>query len=336
MAKARRAEASIHYRGRNISHHVMNFSYTDNYDQTDDLRISLSDRNERWINDFFPETGETLQASINVFDWNRNGDNRTFNLGSFEIDDIDWDGAVSIGAIAVPVTSSSRSEKKHQTWKQVSLSTIARDIAGNVGVSLMYDTNINPFYDVSDQIDKSDLEYLAELCKSDGLCFKITDGRLIIFEESKYEAVPRVAKIIKGSSNIIGKPRFRRKAKDVYKACEISHYDPKTDRLYRGYFEAPNIGNVGHTLTLREHFNSEGDDIGLDRKAKARCREKNRNEWTCDITMKGDIIYFSGTNVEYEGWYRFDGKYHITNCTHNIGSGGYTTSLRTRRCLEGY
>jgi len=336
MAKARRARAKIMYRGQDISRHVTNFSYTDNYDQTDDLRVSLSDRDKRWISDFFPETGDTLQASIEVVDWNSNGDNRTIDLGSFEIDDVTWDGTVSISATAVPITGSGRSEKKHETWKQVSLSTIAEDIAGNVGVSLVYDTNVEPFYDVADQIDKSDLEYLEELCKSDGLCLKVTDGQLIVFEESKYESEPEVATIIRGSSNIIGEPRFNRKAKDVYKACEISHFDPKTDELYTGYFEAPNVGDVGHTLTLREHFNGESDDMSLDRKARARCREKNRNEWTCDITMKGDIIYFSGTNVGYEGWYRFDGKYHITNCNHNIGSGGYVTSLRTRRCLEGY
>ena len=336
MAKARRARAKVMYRGQDISRHITNFIYTDNYDQTDDLRVALSDRDKRWISDFFPETGDTLQAEIEVFDWNSNGDNRTINLGSFEIDDVDWDGAVSISATAVPITGSGRSEKKHETWKKASLSAIAGDIAGNVGVALKYDTNVDPFYDVADQVDKSDLEYLEELCKSDGLCLKITDGQLIVFEESKYESEPPVVTIIRGSSNIIGEPRFRRRAKDVYKACEISHFDPKTDELYQGYFEAPNVGDVGHTLTLREHFNGEGDDISLNRKAKARCREKNRNEWTCDVDMKGDIIYFSGTNVEYEGWYRFDGTYHITNCVHAIGSGGYTTALRTRRCLEGY
>jgi len=201
---------------------------------------------------------------------------------------------------------------------------------------LVYDTDVDPFYDVADQIDKSDLEYLEELCKSDGLCLKVTDGQLIVFEESKYESEAAAVQIIRGNSNIIGEPRFNRKAKEVYKACEISHFDPKTDELYTGFFEAPNVGDVGHTLVLREHFNGESDDMSLDRKARARCREKNRNEWTCGITMKGDIIYFAGTNVEYKGWNRFDGKYHITNATHSIGNGGYTTVLRTRRCLEGY
>jgi len=282
MSKARRAEANIRYRGQDISRHVTDFSYTDNYDQTDDLRVSLSDRDKRWISDFFPETGDTLQVSINVFDWNGNGDNRSIDLGSFEIDDVTWNGAVSISATAVPITGSGRSEKKHHTWKQVSLSAIAGDIAGNVGVALVYDTNVDPFYDVADQIDKSDLEYLEELCKSDRLCLKITDGQLIIFEESKYESEAAVVRIIRGSSNIIGEPRFNRKAKEVYKACEISHFDPKTDELYTGYFEAPNVGDVGHTLTLREHFNGESDDMSLDRKARARCREQT-GAWCAEL-----------------------------------------------------
>ena len=100
------------------------------------------------------------------------------------------------------------------------------------------------------------------------------------------------------------------------------------------YFEVPNAPDVGHTLRLREQFNSESDDINLDRKARARCREKNKNEWKCSIQLKGDIIYFLGINVEYEGWFRFDGKYHIATATHAIGSGGYTVTLETRRCLD--
>jgi len=332
----RRAKSLIHYRGRDISHFVTHFNYTDNYDQTDDISLQLSDRDNRWMRDFFPETGETIHAAIQVFDWNFANDNRTIKLGAFEIDDISHAGEVYINGVAVPITSSARSEKKNRSWKQITLSGIAGDISGSIGISLIYETSINPFYDVIDQNDKSDLEFLEELCKSDGLCMKVTNNRLIIFEENVYESMPEVALIRKGSTDIYGEPRFNRKSKDTYRACRISHFDPKTDHTYTGYFESPNAGNVGHTLELRENFNSESDDINLNRKCRARLREKNKWEWTCDINLKGDIIYFSGVNVRYEGWHKFDGKYHVASCTHSIGSGGYSNSLRTRRCLEGY
>lgn len=60
------------------------------------------------------------------------------------------------------------------------------------------------------------------------------------------------------------------------------------------------MGNVGHVLKLRENFNSEKDDMNLDRKAKTRLREQNKKEWICDLSLKRDIIFFVGTNVTFE------------------------------------
>ena len=51
MAQARRAKALVKYRGQDIPQYVTNFSYTDNYDQTDDLRIILSDAINAFIED---------------------------------------------------------------------------------------------------------------------------------------------------------------------------------------------------------------------------------------------------------------------------------------------
>jgi len=336
MALARRSRAKIDYNGRDVSDTVIDFAYTDDYDKTDNISIRFSDREGRWLNEWFPETGDTFTAEIEIFDWSSPGDNRTRFLGEFEIDNPEHTDTFAVSGVSVPITSNVRSERKNRAWVDVSLSEIAEDITGNAGLRLVYDTDIDPFYDNADQNDKSDLAFLEELCKSDGLCLKITRGQLIIYEESKYEAEPAVITIRKGSANIKGHPRFNRVAKDIYRACEIKYFCPKINDTYIGYFEDPNASDVGHTLKLRENYNSEYDDISLDRKARARLREKNKYEWTCDIELTGDIIYFTGINVQLEGWGRFDGKYHIYNSSHNINNGGYDVSLRLRRCLEGY
>jgi len=334
MSDARRARANVRYRGR--IHHVMDFSYTDNYDKTDDMSVQFSDRDERWLNEWFPDTGETLDVEIEVLNWNSRGDNRTLSLGTFEIDNPRHSSTMSMNGVAAPVTSSARSEKKNRSWKKISLSGIAGDISGTAGLALVYDTDVDPFYDVADQNDKSDLEFLEELCKSDGLCMKVTNCQLIVFEEAKYEAEPAVVTIEKGRTNIIGDPDFNRNAKDIYKACEISYFCPKTDETYIGYFAVPNAPDVGHTLRLRGNYNAESDDINLDRKARARAREKNKYEWTCRITLNGDITYFTGTNVEFVGWGRFDGKYHIDVVAYSNSSSGFDVTLTLHRCLEGY
>jgi phage protein D len=336
MAGARRALSRVSFNGRDVSGHVLDFTYTDNSDKTDDVSVQLSDREERWASEWFPETGDMLNCTLEVYDWEGANDNREMPYGNFEIDNVDFSDTVTMNAVAVPITGNARSEKKTKAWKQFTLSGIAGDISGNAGLSLVYDTDIDPFYDQSDQNDKSDLDFLEELCKSDGLCMKVTDSKLIIFEEAKYDAEPAVFTVRRGSTDIIGSPKFKRNAKNIYTGCEINYFDSKTDKNYTGSFTAPNVGKVGHTLKLRENFNSESDDINLDRKAKARLREQNKNEWTCDVTVKGDIKYFAGINIEMVGWHKFDGKYHVTTCSHKNNRGGYTVSLSMRRCLEGY
>ena len=173
MTKARCAHPQATYNGTDISADIINFSYTDNYDKTDSISITLSDRNSQWLNDFFPETGATVSAAIKVFDWNAPGDNRTLELGTFEISRISYNGTVTIDATAVLITTNARSEAKNRAWVDIPLSAIAADIAGNAVLALVYDTGVDPFYDQMDQNNKSDLKFLEELCKSDGLCIKI-------------------------------------------------------------------------------------------------------------------------------------------------------------------
>lgn len=333
---ARRVKTEILYNGRDISAFVIDFNYTDNTDSTDDVSIKISDREAKWSNEWFPETGDLLTCNIKVFDWEFESDNRVIKLGDFEVDNVEFSDTVTINGIAIPITSNIRSEKKNKTWKKISLKNIVLDISSKSKLKLVYETSVNPFYDNQDQNDKSDMEFIEELCKSDGLCLKVTDSQLIVFDESKYDTLETVINIKKGSSHIIGIPKFKRNAKNIYTSCEISYFDSKTDKIYKGFFKPENVGNVGHVLKLRENFNSEKDDMNLNRKAKARLREQNKKEWTCDLSLKGDIIFFAGTNITFEGFYKFDGKYNITNCTHSISSSGYTVGVSTRKCLVGY
>ncbi len=200
----------------------------------------------------------------------------------------------------------------------------------------MYDTDFDPLYDRKDQSNISDLQFIEDLCKSDGLCIKVTDGKLILYDEAKYDIISSVLTITKGETNIVGFPSFSRNAKNIYNACEISYTDSDTDKTYIGYFQEPNGVQSGHILRLQESFNGESDDINLERKAKARLREQNKNEWKASFTLKGDVTYFAGMNIDVVGYKKFDGKYHVENVTHTVGGSGYVVGVECRKCLVGY
>jgi len=336
MSDARRVKSTVKYNNRDISHQIISIGYTDNTDNTDDISIKLSDRAEQLFSSWFPETGDTLTAKIELCHWISSDTTETMNCGLFEVDNVEMSDTVTINAVSVPITGSIRSEKKNKGWENINLSSILEEITGNAGLTLVYETDIDPYYDRIDQNNKSDLSFIEELCKSDGLCLKISDGQLIVFEESKYDTLAPVGEIIRGTSLISGVPKFKRNAKNIYTACEISFTDSKTDKTYKGSFNAPNVESVGHVLKLNESFNSESDDMDLERKAKARLREQNKKEWTADVSLRDGIIYYAGTNIELEGWYSFDGKYHIQSVSYNISSSGFTTNLSLRKCLEGY
>ncbi len=334
---SRRCKVKIYFRGVDISEYVESFTYSDNIDFTDDISLTLSDKDRFWSNKFFPETGDVLTAEIQVINWNKTYDNRSIKLGSFEIDSINYSVTkLTLNAVAVPIFSNIRDEKNYKTWENVKLSVIAGDIAKKAGLSLVFESNINPDYDKSEQSGEADLAYLEKLCKAEGLAVKISGKQLVIFDEAKYDTFEPIVTLEAGKSYFYGYPSFKRNAKNIYSGCEIKYFDSKTDKTYTGIFNAPNMKGVNKILKLQEKFNSESDTIDYNRKAKARLREQNKKEWTASVKLKGDIIYFAGTNVMLKGFYKFDGKYNISTCSHSISRSGYIVSLDLRKCLEEY
>jgi len=329
MPDARRARGSIIYKERTFP--LINLIYTDNSDKTDDISVSLADREGFWQNEGFPNRGDKIAAAIEVEDWRWRGDNRAINLGEFEIANVNLSDIMTLSATAVPINGNVRGEKKNRGWRSVALSRIAADIAGIAGLRLVYETDFDPFFN-----DKSDFEFLEKLCSADGLCMKITDGQLIIYEQYKYEAKPAIATLTKGQSNIIGNPNFNRNLQQIYTACEIAYFDPRTDQTRRGFFRAPNVEGESKILRLRENAGRHGADVNLDRRARTRLREQNKDEWTCAMAIVGDLRFFAGINLEYDGWGKYDGKYHVYSCEHSIDQSGYRVLLNSRRALEGY
>ena len=334
---SRRCKVKVSFRGNDISEYIESFTYSDNTDFTDDISVVLSDKDRFWSNKFFPETGDILTAEIQVCNWNKTGDNRSIKLGSFEVDNINYSVTkLTLNAVAVPIFSSIRDEKNYKTWENVKLSVIAKDIAKKADLSLVYESDDDPKYDKSEQSNESDLSFLEKLCKGEGMAIKISGKQLVIFDEAKYDTLPSVATLEIGKSYFYGYPSFKRNAKNIYSGCEIKYFDSKTDKTYTGIFNAPNMEKVKKILKLQEKFNSETDTIDYNKKAKARLREQNKKEYTASVKLKGDVIYFAGTNVELKGFYKFDGKYNIQSCNHSISRSGYIVSLNLRKCLEGY
>lgn len=332
--KARSVTVDILYNGtRNLKDYLLDFSYTDNFDKTDDISITLADRDKLWTSSWFPQSGDKVQVTIKVMNWNYIGDNRELNLGSFEVDQVQFSDVVTINAVAVPITSNIRSEKKSKAWENVTFKSICSDISSNANLTLIYESDYNPFYTRKDQDKQSDLLFIEELAKESGFCVKVSNDSLIIFDEYKYDVASATTTITKGESNIVGFPTFTRNARNIYKACEINLYNSKKDKSYKGYFETSDFTYSTTILRIDENSNDEVDESTLNRRAKSRLREVNKKEWTFDCSLVGDLIYFTGNNINVVGFNNFDGKYAIENVSYRVGS-GFGVDISCRKCLN--
>ena len=349
-AKARRIDVNIKYDDKDISKdlkpYFLSLSYNDVLSgQADDIQITLREKDGIWKSDWMPEKGATLIVSLFSTAWKvLNEEQKEFKLGIFEIDEIEYNGypeTINIKAVSVPDNNTLRGVERTKSWEKTELKVIAQEKADNAGMTLYYDTEVNPVLDRAEQTQQSDLSFLLQLCNDQGLALKICNNQIIIFDEEKYEAVEPQITIVKPYTvyeadekmtyiNSCLNYRFTSKVRDIYAACHVKYQQSKTKETIEATFTAPN--KQGKVLEVKEQVESVAE---AQRLAKKRLREKNRDEITGSILLVGNFDLVASTVVNILGYGNFDGKYIITNAKHDIQN-GYTTSVDIRRCLDGY
>ena len=361
---ARRTEIIIYFAGVDISQsirpYLLTMTYTDNEeDRTDDLQITLDDRDRtwvRWLSTPAPtiaedssgwKVGDTViangrpqyssyggQPGVELANWNGTGIDRKLDCGVFELDSIEFSGPpgkVSMKATSIPYSSTMRMQIKTKAWENVKLSTIANDLAGQNGMQCMYESSYDPLYTRKEQVKKTDLVFLQELCKSAGISLKVTSNTIVLFDAAEYEQKPPVLTISYGNSDITRASFGTSYTDTAYSSCHVAYEDPQTGQKIEGEYQQPGEGS-GQVLEVNERVTSAAEAKEL---AKKRLRQKNKGEVKAEFTLVGNVGLVAGLTVQVEGYGFFDGKYIIETATHNP-TGGYSVGLKLRRVLEGY
>lgn len=348
--EARRISAIIKYNNKDISADISKYlksiSYTDNLSgEADDLQITLEDKAGLWQSKWMPEKGAFLDATLQQKYWQTlSALPQSLRFGLFEIDEMTSSGypsEIQIKAVSVPDNNTLRGTERSRSWEKTKLQVIANDIAIDAGMTLFWDTEENPVLDRAEQTEQSDLSFLYAICKDKGLALKISDKKIIVFDEAKYEAEKAKITIVKPGTVykkesgmkylFVGTGySLRTKIRDIYAACRVSYQQGSSKSNIEATYTV--AGKKGKTLQVNEQVESVAEALNL---AKKRLREKNKDEVTGSLNMLGNFVLLSGVTVNLLGFGAFDGRYLITRASHDIG-GGYTTNIDVRRCLNGY
>ena len=348
--QAKRVIAQVKYDNKDISADLAGFlkglSYTDNMSgSADTLDLTLEDRQGLWQSDWLPEKGATLEASLLSTNWDSLYEGaKDLKLGLFEIDEISSTGypsEVQIRSVSVPDDNKLRGVERTRSWEKAELKTICNDVATGAEMELVFDTEQNPKIDRAEQTEQSDLSFLLALTKDHGLALKVTENKVVIFDESKYETEEAKITIVKPGVFIaqgeglyiadVLSYSLSNRSRDIYKACHVRYQHGKKKEVVEATFTDPDK-KEGKTMEVREQVETVAE---AQRLAKKKLREKNCQEWTGSFTVPGHLNLVAAVTVNLSGFGRFDGKYIITRASHNIGS-GYQTSIDVRRCLNGY
>lgn len=258
------------------------------------------------------------------------------NCGTFNVDTISLSGPpskITIKATSLANSSTVRVVKKSRAWEQTSLKQIATSIAEQNGLKCFFSSSYNPIYTRKEQTGESDICFLQELCKAAGVCLKVTDGKIVLFDESEYEKKDSICTLELGKSKILSYSLSDGTSDKAYSSCHVSYTDPKTGATIE-YTYTPRVDNpgTGEVLEINEKVNDREEARKL---AMKRLRQKNKNRFSVALKMIGNPTYTAGSTVNLKGFGGFDGKYIISQATHTI-SNGYTTSLKMHKCLEEY
>lgn len=273
----------------------------------------------------------TMSATITPENWPGNGG--PLPTGTFEMDSVRASGPPSVITIqgsSLGYGSSIRQTKKTKAWENISLSGIANEIAGNAGYGCMYEAAYNPTYTRKEQNKKSDITFLSELCHDAGLSLKCTDGKIVLFDQSVYEAKPPVMTIRRGGGKYETYDLSTGAAETQYGSCRVSYTDPATGQCIEGTATADGEdGDSKQCLEITARVDSAGEAQEL---AEKNLRLHNKYNRTATFTLPGNTALVAGVTVQLEDFGGWDGKYMVKKATHKI-SGAYTVTIDLRKVL---
>lgn len=312
---------------KDIAPYLLSFTYTDKASgEADDIQIALEDKDTKWLGNWFPKKGDTINASITLLNWDKNGQNIKLPCGSFQIDEIEIaypPTTVTIKGVSVLVKTSAAGQMKTKAWESLNLKNIAIEIAKKNAMELFYDSNKNPIYERKDQIKISDLLFLQTLCLDAGLAIKCTSSQIVIYDEKEYENKSSIATISKGDIRIIS-VSLRNKTAGTYNKAKVAYHDSLVNETIEAEASSDDSPDNGKVLEINQRVKSQAEAESL---AEEQLRQANKKEVSGRIDLTGFPNVVGGSVITLSGWGNFDGKYFVQSATHTYSGSGYLVSI---------
>lgn len=251
-----------------LAQHVVSVEYTDvKKGGSDELTITVQNRDRRWLKGWFPQQGDRIDCKLGY-----EGE-PLLDCGEFQFDQLDFTtgtDVLQIRALAAAVGKPVRT-RVDRAFENVTLRDIAQILGRELALEVVGDVADVKLGRITQK--QTTLAFLHQLAEDYGYAFSIRGDKLVFFEIAKLDAAAAVLTI--DVRDIEPGARFSAKAANTYQACELSFFDAQTKKSITVRVEADHarqkavIDGRGEetksaaptlpTSTLR--LGSKGDDV---------------------------------------------------------------------------
>ena len=213
-----------------IAHSISSLNYTDNSKNAiDDLEIELENLDYRWLKEWYPD--ENAQLLVGIHEELENETN-FLDLGTFYVDEPTFeDQKLTLKCLALPLDQNIRDQKNSVAWERVTLKELVMQIANKHEMNAeLYAENV--FFERLDQNQETDLAFINRVVKEIGLNMKVSDDKIIIFDDEEIEKNDTI-EVFNIKDYRIRSFSLKKKNKEIYDKVEVSYYDPDKKKVVK-------------------------------------------------------------------------------------------------------
>ena len=213
-----------------IAHSISALNYTDNSKNAiDDLELELENLDYRWLKEWYPD--ENAQLLVGIHEEKENETN-FLDLGTFYVDEPTFENnRLNLKCLALPLDQNIRDQKNSVAWERITLKELVTQIASKHEMNAEIYAD-DEFFERLDQTQETDLAFINRVVKETGLNMKVSDDKIIIFDDEEMEKNDTV-EIFNINDERIRSFSLKKKNKEIYDNVEVSYYDPDKKKVIK-------------------------------------------------------------------------------------------------------
>ena len=309
----RRVFPVINYRNKDISEelqpYLLSVTSIDNLEEElDSLKISMLNLENKFLNPkWSPEKKEILTFGIKTLNWENELEGfQSNNIGTYYIDEKSFSNKIAVWkGISAPLNS--KNEKNSKTWESISIKRLGEEFASKYNLQFQYLVSEEITLIDLIQENETDFSFLNKIVKEEGIKLKITNKRLVLFDEKEFQKKEAAYTI---DLQKVLEYKLDDKSNEIYDAVEITEFDVitlsnKTVVKTKAELEGKTGGTKNKILKIKARSKSNN----LDKYCLKLLEQTNKYENTITLKVIGDRRAFAGLTFNLINAGVYSGKY---------------------------